>query len=157
MGDAVLLFSRVGFIAQGVAVDDARSRIGEEGEGHVAAMIGGDELRELAALLLRVGADGVDLDLGIDTGELPKRGNLPRAVRSPVAAVENEDHLLPRRLGQADAPAVLIAQRERGRRLPNRWPRYSRRIDRGSNGGEEQRGEEWHRSDNINEVARELQ
>jgi hypothetical protein len=142
MRDAVFLFARVRFIAKGVAVDDSRSRIGEEGERHVAAMVGGDELRELPAFVGRIRTDRVELHFGVRAGELTKSGNLPGAVRSPVAAVENEDDLRPRRASETDASSILIAQRERRRRLANLRPRHVLRCSGGGD-GEEQRSEEW--------------
>lgn len=142
MGDAGFLLSRVRFVAQGVAVDDARSRIGEQREGYRAAVIGGEKLRELPSLLRRVGADRVDLHLGIDARKLTKSGQLPGAVRSPVAAVEDQHHLRPGPLAEADVSPVLIEEREGGRLLAGlRWSSTMGHWDASSD-GEEQNGDE---------------
>lgn len=50
MGDAVFFFARVGFVAEGVAVDDSRAGIGEQREGELAAVIGGEELGKRSSL-----------------------------------------------------------------------------------------------------------
>ena len=144
VGDAVLLFSCVRFVAKCVAVDDARARIGEKGKRHFAAVIGGDELRELLSLRSRVGTDREELHLGIDTRKLTKSGNLPGAIRSPIAAIENEHDLRARRVGQADPSPILIEECEGGRPLSDRRRRSMRQRRGGNAGGdgEEQCGED---------------
>ncbi len=94
-------------------------------------MIGGDQGGEFAALFRRVGADGVDLHLGVRAGQLTKSDDLPDAIRSPVAAVEDEDGLRPGGVPEAYAFAVLIAERE-GWRLLSDFRRRGLRPRNGS-------------------------
>ena len=119
--DAVFFFAGVGFVAEVVAVDDSRERVGKERERQSSAVIGGDEGGEFTALFRRVGADGVELHVGVGAGEVTKSDDLPDAIRSPVAAVEDEDDFRPGGIREADAFAVLIAEREGGRLLSDFW------------------------------------
>ena len=136
VGDAVFFLAGVGFVAKGVAVDDSRSGIGEQRERHRTAVIGREELREFSSLLGGIGTDRVDLHFGICAGEITKSGQLPGAVRSPIAAIENQHDLRPGRIRQADAFSVLIEEREERRRLADLWRRHLRRPNEDRRGAE---------------------
>src|SRR5581483_660709 len=82
--------------------------IGQQGYAERPAMVGLDLLREAPALLRLVAADRKDSSVGKHAGEIAKSDQLPDAVRSPEAAIEDEHDLVAVRSGEADDVIVLI-------------------------------------------------
>jgi hypothetical protein len=126
-GNAVDLVPHEGGIAQSEPVDDRAARIREKRQRNSASPVAGDLPDQLPALLRRVFADRIDMHIPVDAGKIAEPDNLPDAIRSPVAAVEDEDDLLATSGGEADRLAVLVGEREVGSHLPRRRRQHLRR------------------------------
>jgi len=103
-------------ILQPVEIDDAVTGVRQQGEVDRPLAVGRDLVAEAPALLASIDADGQQADLLVGFEQGSELGKLPSAVRSPVAAVEDQHHrpLFPL-CGQGDRAPILIFEREFGR------------------------------------------
>lgn len=133
------LLAGVRRIAQRLAIDDLALRVGEEGQRHLPLPVLLDLLDEAAALFCAVGTDRVEKHRPSIAKEVAQPGNLPGAVRSPEAAIEDQDDFPAAPLGERHAPSGVVGEREirselansRRRLLRLPWSRFDARGLRG--------------------------
>lgn len=126
--DPAVVETRIARALRTVGVDNAVVGVGREGERDAAAAVGRDPGRGSLTLDDRIGADRPMPRRLVGPEQRPQVGQLPTAVRSPVATIEDEDNrtlAALRRHGVA-AP-VLIGQREIGGNVADAQPRPGRR------------------------------
>lgn len=146
MGDAFDLHPFIGGVSQAVGVDGLAAGIGEEREGDLAFAVRGDLLGEAAAVFRLVDAEGVDVEGLAVLAEAAEFGQLPSAERSPVAAVEDEDHgALPARGRERDLLIARVLEGEVGGHVAHRDRLGAGRLGGGRDGRQregEGRGQE---------------
>src|SRR5688572_24532239 len=111
--DACLPYLRVARVAQAVGVDDLVLGIGEQGKRDATLAVPADALIEGLAVLGGIAADAPQCNRLAGLEQRSELGKLPNAVRSPVAAIEDQHHRpLAALRGEALAAAVLVGERE---------------------------------------------
>ncbi|MEA2238564.1 MAG: hypothetical protein QOC81_3288, partial [Thermoanaerobaculia bacterium] len=88
------------------------ARIEQQREPELPSPILGDLHRQFAALRGPVETDGEEMDRRKNACQSTKSDQLPDAVRSPVATIEDEDDLVPAGGGEPDRLPVLVSELE---------------------------------------------
>jgi hypothetical protein len=71
-----------------------------------------------------VETDSEDVDCRKDASQSSKSDDLPDAVRSPIASIEDQNHLPTARRGETDRFPVLVSKPEIGCGLPHGWRQH---------------------------------